>query len=155
MRSVLLIFVVLFGFAYGDDAQAIRDLCRFRLGQFAHPNPDLCYQYVQCQFIGGVVRECSNSDEIFAVGEGCVLGDRGTCERFVPPPTVPTFPTDPTLPIESICEGIQLEFLPNPNDCTAFILCIAEVPEFLDCPPQLPVFDPIRLICVPGKYIYK
>lgn len=32
-----------------NDEQAIRDLCRFRIGNFPHPNPVLCHQYVECQ----------------------------------------------------------------------------------------------------------
>jgi hypothetical protein len=102
-----------------------------------------------------VVRECAEWDEIFVAGEGCVLGDRSTCEVFVPAPTVPTFPTDPTdptLPIDRICDGVQLGFKPNPEDCTSFILCIAEIPEVIPCPPSTPVYNPATETCAAGDY---
>lgn len=49
MKSILVALIGLVALAAADDSQAIRDLCRFRVGNFPHPNPDLCYQYVQCQ----------------------------------------------------------------------------------------------------------
>jgi hypothetical protein len=100
------------------------------------------------------VRECGQTNEIFVQGVGCVQGYRETCELFVPAPTVPTFPTDP-IEIEGICDGISLGFLPNPSDCTRFVLCIFEIPEFLTCPSQTPIFDKIGEKCVPGNLMLK
>lgn len=104
------------------------------------------------QFVNGVVRECPES-EIYLDDEGCVLGNQTTCERFFPTPiesTSSTVPTPPT-PIEQVCDGITLGFIPNPIDCTSFVLCIFGVPEFLTCPSQTPVFDANREICVAGN----
>lgn len=50
MKSIFVLLVVCVSILVAaDDEQAIRDLCRFRVGTFPHPNPELCYQYVQCQ----------------------------------------------------------------------------------------------------------
>lgn len=31
-----------------DDELLVRNFCRFRIGIFPHPNPILCYKYVNC-----------------------------------------------------------------------------------------------------------
>lgn len=121
-----------------DDEQAIRDLCRFRIGTFPHPNPQLCNLFVQCTFLNGNVIECP-AREIFVEGDGCVPGNINTCQRIDPPNN------------ENVCEDINIGIIPDPTSCTRFILCVFFTPEFLTCPPETPVFDTIQETCVAGN----
>lgn len=49
MKSIFVLLVAFVALAAADDEQAIRTLCRFRVGNFPHPNPALCHKFVQCQ----------------------------------------------------------------------------------------------------------
>lgn len=92
-------------------------------------------------------------------------GDRDTCLRGIPEPTVPTFPTDdtttlpirptdPPIDLETICDGVQIGVRPDPFSCTQFILCIFGDRNIVPCQPSEPVFDPDSGVCVPGIYRY-
>lgn len=94
-----------------------------------------------------------------------------TCERNFqsqPEPIVPTnspvsienelqfpdsgVPIVPPLNLEEVCSGNPLGFVPNPNSCKSFIVCVFEIGEVNACPSHIPIFDPSRLICVQGKF---
>lgn len=53
--------------------------------------------------------------------------------------------------IDDICVGITLGFLEHPFTCLAFILCIFELPDIINCPNHTPVYDPSRQQCVEGN----
>ena len=161
-----------------DDQQTINELCRFRIATILHPNPMLCHLYVKCQvnigknfkilqvsfeasikflpqFVCGNIRECPEGN-IFVENEVCVPGNKLTCQRDNKVPTVTADHQDLTsvLSVDGICDNIQMGFFKDPRSCRSFILCIFEIPDFLDCPSHAPVFDANTLLCVAGDLNY-
>lgn len=59
----------------------------------------------------------------------------------------------PNFDPNELCAGINLAFVPHPNDCTSFILCQNQVGEVRQCPSAIPIFDSSRLICVAGNIV--
>lgn len=189
-KSVLILLVILaVQFSAADDSQAIRDLCRLRVGIFPHPNSKLCNEFVKCQvsfstklknqvikglraifhfqqLINGVVDRCQTGYIFDEKEKRCVVGNKLTCEKdllskpektnsaengeniFQLPDS--SLPILPPLNLEELCHGNALGFLPNPNACTTFIVCVFEIGEVNSCPSSIPIFDPVRLICVQG-----
>lgn len=45
---LLLVLALTVKFSAADDATLVAELCRFRIGIFPHPNPELCYNFVIC-----------------------------------------------------------------------------------------------------------
>lgn len=94
--------------------------------------------------------ECG-SGFIFDGVDGCVPGNRDTCQRDEVVPK-PTFPTDVPPPnVEQICEGVNLGLFANPSSCTSYVLCIFGSGEVVDCQSNVPVFDAITGACVAGN----
>jgi hypothetical protein len=120
------------------------------------------------QLINKVIDQCEPG-LIFYEKEGCVVGNKLTCERGLPETIIPTekpaninddqqlpdsdLPIIPPLNLEEICRGNPLGFLPNPDSCTTFIICVFEIGEVNACPSHIPIFDANRLICVQGKSV--
>lgn len=88
--------------------------------------------------VNGVVNECEDGT-IFVVNEGCVSGNRETCERDEPPPR------------DNVCDGIDLGIFPNPGSCTSYILCVFGEPEITQCPTGAPVFNENKSSCTEGN----
>lgn len=123
MKSIKGIFLLLLasmaGLSTADFTDIIRDMCFLSFEQLPHPDPTLCFQYVQCivsvimrtfrlelqwqrlpwKFVDGVVLECPPGN-IFVNSLPCVPGSWVTCEVDNPDipilPTIDPIPTDPT-----------------------------------------------------------
>lgn len=101
------------------------------------------------QFINGKVEQCQ-AGFIFDQQDGCVPGDSDSCRREVATPLEPD-QVDFELSLNEICAGNELGFVPDPNSCTHFIVCVFQQGNLTACPNRIPIFDSVRLLCVAGK----
>ena len=90
--------------------------------------------------INGVVNYCEDGT-IFVANEGCVPGNKETCERD----------KIETLKRDDICNGVDLSIYPNPDSCTSYILCIFGEQEIIQCPVGAPVFNEKNRSCAEGN----
>jgi len=55
-----------------------------------------------------------------------------------------------SLPAD-ICDGIELfEFLPHPDNCAQYVLCLMGIPTILDCESDH-IYNKDSQTCEPGK----
>jgi hypothetical protein len=144
--KLFILFVLCHSFLIGKsnaDDPSIRDFCRLRFGTFAHPNPSLCFKFVQCQVtflmilqsflsfehenlhhffsshllkvINSVDSECE-SGTIFIENEGCVPGNRDTCQRLQDDEisSSPLLDNSSTRNLNQFCQTVTTGMFANP-----------------------------------------
>lgn len=65
---------------------------------------------------------------------------------------LPTFTMINCSKIKGICDNVSdvVTFLPYPDDCSRYIICILWYPSVVECQPGT-IFNEITIICEPGE----